>query len=187
MKALSIRQPWAWAILNAGKRVENREWDPHGGNVGQARNLIEATVLIHAGKGCTVDEYEGAVDFLRDVYAAQPWEGSTVVPRLKNPALTRGALVARARLADLITTDEFGHRWPSLAGSEAAFCQLCRRYQAAADFRCPKADPWAIPGCVGLVLADVEPLGEPIPFKGALGFFNVPDELLVERAPGGAV
>ena len=26
MKALSIRQPWAWAILNAGKDVENRTW-----------------------------------------------------------------------------------------------------------------------------------------------------------------
>jgi len=24
VKALSIRQPWVWAILNAGKRVENR-------------------------------------------------------------------------------------------------------------------------------------------------------------------
>ena len=26
MKALSIHQPWAWAILNAGKTVENRTW-----------------------------------------------------------------------------------------------------------------------------------------------------------------
>jgi hypothetical protein len=26
MKALSINQPWAWAILYAGKRVENRKW-----------------------------------------------------------------------------------------------------------------------------------------------------------------
>jgi hypothetical protein len=26
MKALTIRQPWAWAILNAGKDVENRSW-----------------------------------------------------------------------------------------------------------------------------------------------------------------
>jgi hypothetical protein len=24
MMALSVRQPWAWAILNAGKRVWNR-------------------------------------------------------------------------------------------------------------------------------------------------------------------
>ena len=26
MKALSIKQPWVWAILNAGKDVENRTW-----------------------------------------------------------------------------------------------------------------------------------------------------------------
>ncbi len=26
MKALSIKQPWAWAIIHAGKRVENRDW-----------------------------------------------------------------------------------------------------------------------------------------------------------------
>ena len=26
MKALSIRQPWAWAIINAGKDIENRQW-----------------------------------------------------------------------------------------------------------------------------------------------------------------
>lgn len=26
MKCLSIRQPWAWAILYAGKDIENRTW-----------------------------------------------------------------------------------------------------------------------------------------------------------------
>lgn len=26
MKALTIRQPWAWAILHAGKGIENRSW-----------------------------------------------------------------------------------------------------------------------------------------------------------------
>lgn len=53
-------------------------------------------------------------------------------------------------------------------------CLLCRAdgYSGA---RCPYADPWAIPGCLGLILADVEPLAEPVPFKGALGFFDVPD------------
>ena len=24
--ALSIRQPWAWAIINAGKDIEYRQW-----------------------------------------------------------------------------------------------------------------------------------------------------------------
>ena len=28
MKALSIRQPWAWLILHAGKDIENRDWKP---------------------------------------------------------------------------------------------------------------------------------------------------------------
>jgi hypothetical protein len=28
VKALSIRQPWAWLILHAGKDIENRDWSP---------------------------------------------------------------------------------------------------------------------------------------------------------------
>jgi len=27
MKAISLQQPWAWAILHAGKDVENRRWN----------------------------------------------------------------------------------------------------------------------------------------------------------------
>lgn len=39
MKALSIRQPWAWLIVNGHKPVENRTWPtPHRGDL-----------LIHAG------------------------------------------------------------------------------------------------------------------------------------------
>jgi hypothetical protein len=44
MKALSIRQPWAWLILHAGKDIENRNW--------QLRNpalRFRGTCLIHAG------------------------------------------------------------------------------------------------------------------------------------------
>ena len=29
MKALSIQQPWAWAIIHAGKDIENRTWKTH--------------------------------------------------------------------------------------------------------------------------------------------------------------
>ena len=39
MKALSIRQPWAWAILHGAKRVENRTW----------RTNYRGQILIHAG------------------------------------------------------------------------------------------------------------------------------------------
>lgn len=44
MKALSIRQPWAWLILHAGKDIENRHW--------QSRNPalhFRGRCLLHAG------------------------------------------------------------------------------------------------------------------------------------------
>ena len=40
MKALSIRQPWAWLIVNGYKDIENRSW---------ATNF-RGKVYIHAGK-----------------------------------------------------------------------------------------------------------------------------------------
>ena len=41
--AISIKQPWAYAIMHLGKDVENRTWD-------LPRKFIGKTVLIHAGK-----------------------------------------------------------------------------------------------------------------------------------------
>jgi hypothetical protein len=40
MKALSVRQPWAWAIIYALKNVENRGWPIH----------YRGDILIHAAK-----------------------------------------------------------------------------------------------------------------------------------------
>lgn len=44
MKALTVLQPWAWAIMHAGKDVENRTWKP-----GKALAVGEL-FAIHAGK-----------------------------------------------------------------------------------------------------------------------------------------
>lgn len=38
--ALSIKQPWAWAIIHAGKDIENRNWTTN----------FRGLVCIHAGK-----------------------------------------------------------------------------------------------------------------------------------------
>lgn len=59
MQAISIRQPWAWFILNAGKDCENRDWR------GICR--YRGNLLIHAAKGMTKREYEEAVTFAREV------------------------------------------------------------------------------------------------------------------------
>lgn len=40
MKALSIKQPWAWLIVNGYKDIENRGWPTR----------LRGRVLIHAGK-----------------------------------------------------------------------------------------------------------------------------------------
>ncbi len=45
MKALTVCQPWAWAIMHAGKRVENRTW----------RTNYRGPLLIHAGKSVVWD------------------------------------------------------------------------------------------------------------------------------------
>lgn len=52
--ALSIRQPWAWAIINAGKDIENRDWP----------TKVRGPICIHAAKGCTTDEFCSAATFI---------------------------------------------------------------------------------------------------------------------------
>lgn len=45
MRALTLIQPWAWAIAYAGKDLENRSWKP------PANLSPTETIAIHAGKG----------------------------------------------------------------------------------------------------------------------------------------
>lgn len=47
LKAISIRQPWAWLIVNGYKDIENRIWE----------TKLRGPVLIHAGSN-TSDLYE---------------------------------------------------------------------------------------------------------------------------------
>jgi ASCH domain len=65
MKALSIHQPWAWAILRAGKTVENRTWPTN----------YRGPLLIHASKTRSSFDREALIDWVK-VYgvALPPWE-----------------------------------------------------------------------------------------------------------------
>lgn len=53
MKALSVRQPWAWLIVNGHKDIENRNW----------RSDYRGPLLIHASKGMTQAEYREGANF----------------------------------------------------------------------------------------------------------------------------
>ena len=55
MLALSVRQPYAHAIIHMGKTIENRTWAPK----------YRGPLLIHAGKAMTKADYEDFVEFAR--------------------------------------------------------------------------------------------------------------------------
>ena len=40
MRALTVRQPWAWSIMHAGKDIENRSW---------SNKHCTGTIAIHSG------------------------------------------------------------------------------------------------------------------------------------------
>lgn len=82
--ALSVRQPWAWAIIHGGKDVENRDWRrPNPGLTFRGR------VAIHASSGMTRDEYDAIFP-----------RGAPPIP----PAhlLVRGAIVGHVQVMDII-------------------------------------------------------------------------------------
>jgi hypothetical protein len=92
--ALSVRQPWAWAIVHAGKDIENRSWR----RPNPALNY-RGDFAVHAAKGMTRDEYEDAADFMADL-------GITVPPAAE---LQRAGIVGVSTLADIVRDSE--SRW----------------------------------------------------------------------------
>lgn len=89
MKALSIRQPWAWLILHGGKDIENRTW----------KTNFRGRVLIHAAKGMTDAEYAVA-----SRYASRRWISLPLFEKLP-----RGGIVGSVEIVDCVQQD--ASRW----------------------------------------------------------------------------
>jgi hypothetical protein len=75
MKALAIQQPWAWAILHAGKDIENRSWSTN----------YRGRFLIHASQGFDEEGFTflrirlGAAVPIRNDFARGGIIGSAVI------------------------------------------------------------------------------------------------------------
>lgn len=120
--ALSVRQPWAWAIIHGGKVIENRSL----GAI-RAGNMTTGTICIHAASGMKEDEYRYGL-----------WRLERHGVRCPRPdALPRGAIIGTVEVTDIVT--ESDSEW--------------------------------FGGQAGLVLQDPKPI-DPIPAKGALGYFT---------------
>jgi hypothetical protein len=92
--ALSIRQPWAWAIVCAGKDIENRSWQAVNHGLRQ-----RGRIAIHAAKGMTREEYEAAAEFMDGIGVRCPAPAD----------LLRGGIVGAAEVVDVVS--ESDSRW----------------------------------------------------------------------------
>ena len=56
MKALSIRQPWAWLIVNGYKDIENRTWSTD----------FSGRAYVNAGKRVKPEHFKEQRDYIRE-------------------------------------------------------------------------------------------------------------------------
>lgn len=126
MIALSLRQPWAWLVMHAGKDIENRSW----------ATKFRGRILVHASRGMTREEWEDGfctancvgIDLMFPVFEALP----------------RGGVVGSVEIVDCVASSD---------------------------------SPW-FGGPFGFVLRDPQPRPF-VPYKGRLGFFDIPDHVLL--------
>ena len=86
--AISIRQPWAWAIVHARKNIENRDWSTN----------VRGPIHIHAAKGMSRAEYQ---DF--EMFYNGLWREDKSLPMLPASAqLIKGGIVGTATLVDCV-------------------------------------------------------------------------------------
>lgn len=133
MKCLTIRQPWAWLVVNRFKPVENRT----------RSTKFRGEVLIHAAKGCTAREFFNAWSYLTHGTNATKATRSHAkqIPQLS--IIDRGAIIGKATLIDCVED----HDSPYFVGPYGHVFTNAKR-------------------C------------EPFPYKGQLGYFNVPDDVV---------
>lgn len=154
MKALSLTQPWATLIAIGAKRIETRSWQtPYRG-----------PLAIHAAAGLSpVGGKRGLMDTCRQV----PFRSVLLrAGYLGTPSLPLGAIVAVCALVSVVTTQLIkapgGWGWSAPDGRLYDFI-LTDQERAFGDYS---------NGRYAWLLADIRPLAEPIPAKGALSLWE---------------
>lgn len=148
MKAISIRQPWAYCITQLGKRVENRSWG----------TSYRGPILIHAAKGMEFHEYQHVAFFVEYHYPEIAPPGAPPISLPAANSIDRGGIVGRANLIDCIRSRGALPFGKSRAWGDAHIV------------------PWW-QGPYGFVLDDVEPLPF-VPCKGKLSLFDVDESVV---------
>lgn len=134
MKALSIRQPWAWLICAGFKDIENREWG----------TKFRGRIYVHTGKSFDFDGFNYVCLNTHKLIVPARWDIEEWARLAVYPTL--GAIIGEVDITGCVTES---------------------------------SSPWFV-GKYGLLLANPILYAKPIPYKGRLGFFDVPDEIMKE-------
>lgn len=141
--ALSVRQPWAWAIIYGGKDIENRSWQAVNHGLAQ-----RGRIAIHASKGMTREEYEEAADFMKGL-------GVTCPPAA---ALLRGGIIGSVEVVDAVRKSEskwfFGPRGLVLRNPEP--CEFIPSLGMLGYFRWNRGSDSIVPGPARWMLPQAE-------------------------------
>jgi len=153
MKALSIKQPWAWLICAGYKDIENRNWKigrnaRYGAyssyDVANFSINLPERIYIHAGKKPDDIGSETWSSIYNNVplpawqyvWSKSQWLGKVF-------GLTLGAIIGEVDIIGCVEQSD---------------------------------SPWFI-GKYGFTLANPVLYGKPIPYRGALGFFEVESDI----------
>src|SRR5262245_50013899 len=103
MLALSVRQPWAWAIVAGHKNIENRSWS----------TTHRGPLLIHAGQTMSNEDLERIEEYADALGFKAP----------RPDALLRGGIIGAVDVVDVVKA----HASPWFKGPEGWILQNARR------------------------------------------------------------
>jgi len=171
LRLLTLTQPWATLVAIGAKRIETRGWPTryrgwlaiHAaqglGPVGGRRGLFD-----QAYRPLFREALEPAMETIRPI-AGHP------VPHYDADRLPRGCIVAVAWLADVVPTIAVVNGAHPGFGKPNSAWPLTEQERAFGDYRT---------GRYAWLLADVKPLREPLPYRGAQGLRRLPGEVAAE-------
>lgn len=151
MLAQSFLQPWLWLLLKGFKDVENRDQPPWAKALGQR-------IALHASRGWDDDAVGFAGELCGPAVAAQT--GAAPRSAIVGSAVLAGAVLVRP------TDDACDHLEAVRVVGDLSEDQVKRVLESKWTF-----------GKWGLVYVERRELVEPVPCRGALGYWRVPDDV----------
>jgi ASCH domain len=153
MLALSVRQPWAWAIARGHKVIENRDWDTR----------FRGTLAIHASLRVDLDSSE------RPTIRAAGWDPG-------DPVAAIGGIVAVVRLVGVCAAARPGPAWPEARPGPGSGPGCA----GPEPFGVCGCGAWANPGEFHWQLGDPRPLPRPVMAVGEAGMWELPPAVAAE-------